>query len=449
MGFGSFLCDCYTQRMLNLLRKAIPNTHPLRLFYHKFRGVLAALIYWFPASKLIVIGVTGTNGKTTTVNLVTGILESAGHKVGMTSTINFQVGARRWVNDTKMTNLSPFKMQKLLRQMRKEGCEYAVLEVSSHSVTQSRIYGINFDLALVTNVTPEHIEYHGSFDSYLHAKGGLFRKVSKGRRKAGVPKVLISNADDESYEYFGKFVADKKMSYGMEGAMVHAENLVQKSEGSDFTISVPNAKMDINLKIPGEFNVYNALAAASVALALGVTPDEIRKGLNLVKGVPGRYEHVDKGQSFTVIVDYAHTPEALESLLELYKRLSKGRLIAVFGATGGGRDKTKRPKMGAIAHEHADYIVLTNDDPYEEDYETIIENIARGIPRAENEGLWKIVDRGEAIRHALNLAESEDIVVVAGKGAEETIMLKEGVVKWNDRLFIEGVLDEILKGNDE
>jgi len=431
--------------MLNFFRKLIPDRHPLRLLFHKIKGFFAALIYFFPADKMIVIGVTGTNGKTTVINLITNILNTAGYKVGMTSTINFQIGEKKWVNAEKQTTLSPFRLQKLLKKMVKAGCKYAVVEVTSHAITQSRVFGINFDMAVVTNVTPDHVEYHGSFNSYLNEKGKLFRKVSKGRRKFGVPKVLVLNADDKYYNFFNQFVADRKVTYGLKSATVYAAEVEKEPEGSRFLLHVPNNAIPIDLKLPGEFNVYNALAACSVALSLQVPIDVIKKGIEDSASVSGRFEHVDKGQNYSVIVDYAHAPEALEQLLSLYRKLTSGRLISVFGATGGGRDKGKRSEMGRIADEYADYIILTDDDPYEEDEISIIEQISEGISRAEGKNFWKIPDRREAIRLALTQARDDDTVVVSGKGCEEIMIVRGKRVPWNDKEVIEELLDREIE----
>ncbi|PIR54913.1 UDP-N-acetylmuramoyl-L-alanyl-D-glutamate--2,6-diaminopimelate ligase [Candidatus Peregrinibacteria bacterium CG10_big_fil_rev_8_21_14_0_10_36_19] len=426
--------------MLDFLRKLIPDRHPIRLFYHKFVAVLAAVVFWFPASKLIVIGVTGTNGKTTTVNFIARVLENAGNKVGLASTINFQVGNDRWVNASKQSTISPFKLQKLLRRMVREGCKYAVLEVTSHAVTQSRIIGINFDVAVLTNIMEDHIEYHGSFNAYINAKGGLFEKVSRGLRKPGIPKVTVLNADDKYYSYFDQFAADRKITYGMGDAVVYAAEIKMKPMGSSFVLHIPNHAVEVNLKMPGEFNVYNALATASVCLTLGVPVEKIKEGLELAGSVSGRFERVLAGQDFEVIVDYAHAPDSMENLLKMYRGLTSGRLFSVFGATGGGRDKGKRPKMGAVAHEYADYVIVTNDDPYVEDELTIIDQVSEGIPRVEGQNFWKIPDRREAIKLALSLAKKDDAVVISGKGCEEIMIVRGKKVPWNDRKVVEDLL---------
>ncbi len=431
--------------MKRLLAKIFPDRHPLRLLYHKILGVIAAVVNGFPGDKMIVIGVTGTKGKSTTTNFITNVLNAAGLKVGMTSTINFQIGNERWTNATKKSTQSPFVLQKMLRQMLKSGCKYAVLEVTSHAIDQSRIFGINFDVAVVTNVTSEHIEYHGNFNNYLATKAELFKKVSRGKKKFGVPKVLIMNSDDKYFSYFDQFVADRKITYGLKSATVYAENIEKKPEGSHYILHVPNNSLPIELKMPGQFNVYNSLAATAVCMALQIPLITIKKALDESSSIAGRFEHVKCGQKFTIIVDYAHTPESLEGLLKLYRSLTPKRLFAVFGATGGGRDKLKRPKMGEIANELADYIVLTNDDPYEEDEWEIIEQIAKAIPRKEGKGFWKIPDREEAIRLALTLAREGDCVVVAGKGSEEVIKLRGKTIAWNDKKVITGLLEREME----
>lgn len=417
----------------------------MRLLYHKIMGMIAAMVNGFPGNKMIVIGVTGTKGKSTTTNFITNILNEAGFKVGMTSTINFQIANQRWTNATKISTQSPFVLQKMLKQMVKEGCRYAVIEVTSHAIDQSRIFGINFDVAVVTNIAPEHIEYHGNFNNYIATKAELFKKVSRGRKKFGIPKVLVMNADDKYFSYFDQFVADRKITYGLKSATVYAENIQRNPEGSHYVLHVPNNSMPIELKIPGQFNVYNSLAATAVCMSLQVPLSTIKKSLEESSSISGRFEHVRCGQKYSVIVDYAHTPESLRGLLKLYRGLTSGRLFVVFGATGGGRDKSKRPKMGEIANEFGDYVIVTDDDPYEEDEWEIIEQVSRGLPRQEGKNFWKIPDREEAIRLALTLAREGDCVVVAGKGSEEVIKLSGKTIPWNDKKVITKLLEREIE----
>lgn len=426
--------------MLNKLKGLISDTNPFRLLYHQIKASIAVLVYGFPSKRLNVIGVTGTNGKTTTVNLITMVLEEAGYKVGMASTINFQIGDKKWTNLNKMTSMSPFALQKMLRQMVKAGCTHCVLEVSSHALTQSRVLGVNFDTAVITNVTEDHIEYHGSFQLYLHAKGSLFKKLNRSKRKLDIPKVSAVNLDDPNFAYFDQFVVDRKYTYGMKRGTCFATDIDLHAAGSTFTLHVPNNEIEVNLNLSGEFNISNALAAATVALANNININFIKLGLERAKGVPGRQEPIDCGQPYSIVVDYAHTPDSLEKLLSLYSKITTGKVYAVFGATGGGRDKGKRPTMGGIADEFADVIILTNDDPYEENELGIIDNVAEGIKRKEGEKLWKIPHRYEAIRLALTMAKEGDAVVIAGKGCEEIQMIGGRKIPWDDRSVVRELL---------
>jgi UDP-N-acetylmuramoyl-L-alanyl-D-glutamate--2,6-diaminopimelate ligase len=422
--------------MKKIFNKLFGHNHPVRLFYHKLKAMIAAFIYGFPANNMVVIGVTGTNGKTTTCNLITEILQAAGNKVGMATTVNFQIAGKRWVNNSKQSTQSPFVLQKMLKQMVEAGCRYAVLEVTSHALVQERVWGINFDLALMTNMSHDHIDYHGSFEEYRLAKGKLFEKVSRGKRKLDVKKVIVLNKDDENFSYFNQFVADRKVTYGMKAATIFASSVKLKASGSEFDINLPNRVVPVKVKLPGEYNVYNCLAAAAACVNVGILPEAIQKGLSQADVVPGRFEAIENDHGFDVIVDYAHNPDSLENLFALYKGLARGRLLVVFGATGGGRDTAKRPVMGEIADRLADEIFITNDDPYREDPNVIIEMVAKGIKRKEGENFWKIPDRREAIRLALYKAQPGDVLIVAGKGAEEVMVIDGKRVPWNDKSVI-------------
>ncbi|MBI2464309.1 UDP-N-acetylmuramoyl-L-alanyl-D-glutamate--2,6-diaminopimelate ligase [Candidatus Peregrinibacteria bacterium] len=427
--------------MIAYLRRFFPDTHPFRLFYHRIMAVLAAFVYWFPADRLKVIAVTGTHGKTTTTNLIAHILEISGEKVGLSSTICFKIGKKKWTNLSKQTTVSPFQLQKLLRNMVNAGCTYAVIETSSHAMTQSRLWGVNVDMAVLTNIGRDHIEYHGSFRTYVEAKLQLFSLLMTSRRKPNISKISVLNRESEAFEYFNSFVPDRVITYGFtQKADYRVENLEVEADSSRFIFKIPNDEISIHLKIPGTFNVWNALAAATASLACGVKLPIIKNALESARSFPGRLESIDEGQNFAVIVDYAHTTESLEELLRMFRKLVSGRIFIVFGATGGGRDKAKRPKMGQVAHKYSDCIILTNDDPYDEDEHDIIEQIAHGIPRKEGENFWKIIDRKEAIRSAISLAKKGDVVIIAGKGCEEFMMLKGKKVPHDDRRVAREIL---------
>ena len=431
--------------MIKFLKSKISDTNPLRLLYHKVMAIIACLYYRFPSRYLNVIAVTGTKGKTTTTNLIAGILTEAGYKVGMTSTIKFQVGDRRWTNATKITTLGPFVLQKLLRQMVDERCTHAVLEVSSHSILQNRIWGVNVDTAVITNIGEDHLDYHGGAENYLRTKGLLFSRLNRSQRKARIQKVAVINKDEAHFQYFDQFIADRKFTYGMGGGTCFATDMSLVPSGSKFTLNIPNNRIDVTLNLPGEFNVYNALAAATVGLANNINITTLKDALEKTSTIPGRFEAIDCGQKYHIVVDYAHTEQSLESLLKLYKSLTKGKLYVVFGATGGGRDKAKRPKMGAAADEHADYIIVTDDDPYEEDEYTIVEDVSAGVKREEGDRFWKIPNREEAIKLALTMARENDTVVVAGKGAEELQMIHGKAVPWDDRKVIRALLSREMR----
>lgn len=431
--------------LIQFLRKVIPDTNPLRLMYHQVMAFIAAVYYRFPSRYLNVIGVTGTMGKTTVTSLVTAILSEAGYKVGMTSSIQFQVGDLKWTNLTKMTTLGPFVIQKLLRQMVDEGCTHAVLEVTSQALTQNRVWGVNFDTAVLTNIGEDHLEYHGGFENYLRAKGLLFSRLNRSARKTNIPKISILNKDDPNFIYFDQFLVDRQYSFGMGGGTCYADHLQLKANGSSFLLHVPNNQIEINLTLPGDFNVYNAMAAATVALAYNINLTVIKSALEKAVSIPGRFETIDCGQKFTVVVDYAHIHESLEKLLSLYKKLTKGKIYVVFGAPGGGRDKAKRPKMGAVADKYADFVVVTDDDPYSENEWEIIEQVAAGIKRQEGENFWKIPHRYEAIKLALSLAQEGDTVVIAGKGSEEFQMIGGKKIPWDDRKVARQLLAREVK----
>ena len=442
--------------MLNWLKKFIKSFLPKSwiLASHKLRAVVACLLYRFPAKKIKVIGVTGTNGKTTTCHLITSILEEAGFKVGMATTINFQVGAKKWANTTKMTTLSPFVLQRLISQMVKAKCDYAVIETTSHAVVQYRVWGIPYDVMVFTNLTHEHLDYHKNFEEYKEVKGRLFEELESSLRKEDTLKSSIVNRDDPNFSYFSQFEADVKLSYGIIGGDVSAQNIFYKPDGTDLIMTTPKGKILIKLKIPGRFNIHNALAAAATAISQGINLKTIKNGLEKVEGIPGRMEKIDERQDFIVLVDYAHTPDALQKIYETLIPIKKGNLIHVFGACGD-RDRTKRPIMGALAGRYADFVILTNEDPYTEDPKKIINEIAKGVPRgrekgkeAKKEGInfWKILDRREAIKRGLELAKKDDIVLITGKGAEQAIVVGDKKIPWDDRKVTRELLKYELGG---
>jgi len=396
----------------DFIKKFIPKF--LLSWYHLELAFLGAIIYGFPSRKLTVIGVTGTNGKTTVVNLITGILEEAGFKVASLSSVRFKIGEKERENTLKMTMPGRFKIQKFLKDAVNAGCKFAVLEVSSEGIRQHRHKFIDFSVAVFTNLTPEHIESHGGFENYKTAKGKLFKDTKK---------VHVINIDDKNADYFLNFKADKKYTFGWEKGDVNTKNT------------------SFSLPLLGKFNILNALTAICVGLSQGVSLEICRRSLEKAKGVPGRMEVVIS-EPFKVVVDYAVTPDALEQLYLAIKELfSPKRLIAVFGSCGGGRDKWKRPVFGEIAAKYCQEIIITNEDPYDEEPMGIINQIAEKA----GSGAKKMLDRREAIKQALSLAQPGDVVVISGKGCEPWIMEAHGKkTPWDDRRVIREEYDEMI-----
>ncbi len=440
----------------------------LQPIYHFLLSWLAAVFYCFPSEKLIVIGITGTTGKTTTVYLLAKILESAGFKVGFTSTAMFNNGQREWLNDKKMTMVGRFFTQKILRQMVKNGCQYAIVETTSEGIRQFRHRFINYDIVLLTCLYPEHIESHGSFENYKRAKGKLFAHLKKCRPKyvnekkqvmkpaTGLKKIelervkkkIIVNGDDEHASYFLNFWAEEKIAYSQRGQVFGIKDLKIipygeiKPSATGTSFKIRGAK--INLPFLGSFNAMNAAAAISVGLAEGLSLEVIKNGLEKIQGVPGRLEKIDEGQDFTVIVDYAFEPKAVAKLYETIALLPHKKIIHVLGSAGGGRDAARRPVLGRIAGERADYVIVTNEDPYDDDPETIISQVALGAEKTgkrTGENLFKILDRRKAIKKALDLAQAGDLVLITGKGSEQAICVAGGEkIPWDDRAVVRDLL---------
>lgn len=445
------------ENIKDYLRKILPDS--FILFTHKVRGILAAMIFGFPGKRLKIIGVTGTNGKTTTCNMIAKILEEANYKVGMATTINFKIGKKEWVNQTKLTTLSPFSLQKFLADCLKAGCHWVVLETSSHAIAQDRNWGVDYKVAVLTNITHDHLDYHKTYEEYRNTKAELF---STGQT------INIINRDDKAATYFEKLPATHIITYGLSGAQpshsdgygldnpdngrtkrpdILAKKIILEPSGSFFTVVTPNSQVAIDLKLPGKFNIYNALAALSVASALNIHLSVVKSALESILVVPGRMESVDMGQSFTVLVDYAHTPDALEKIYQTLELAKRARIISVLGSCGD-RDKTKRPILGALAGKYADIVIITNEDPYTEDAEKIIEEVAAGVPRGADpkklkvygENFYKILDRKKAIEIAINLARKDDIVLITGKGAEECMVVGHEKIPWSDRKIAKDLL---------
>lgn len=393
--------------------------------------------YGHPSGRIKVIGVTGTNGKTTTTYLSEAVLTTAGYKVGLMGTINYRWGGRVLPADN--TTPSSLDLQRMLSEMVKADCQFALLEVSSHSLTQHRVDFVEFDAGIFTNLTQDHLDYHGDFSHYLQAKARLFQQLGeKGVKKE--PRLALINLDDRYSRYLRKVTPVKILTYGLSRrADIRASRISFSLRGTSFQVATPAGSLFLRVKLIGEGNVYNALAAVGVGISQGVKLSDIREGLEKAGGAPGRFELVEAGQEWTVMVDYAHTPHALESLLKMSRRATRGKVITVFGC-GGDRDKGKRPLMGKISSRYSDYSILTSDNPRSEEPGEIIHQIQRGLGRRAKYTI--IEDRFQAIKEALSRAGKGDLVIVAGKGHEGYQILKDTVIPFDDREAVRRILEK-------
>jgi len=466
-------------RALQIIKRFIPK----KIFslawpiYHFLLGVTANVIYRWPSQHLIVIGVTGTTGKTTTTYLIASMLRGAGYKVGYTSTAMFSDGNKDWINDKKMTMVGRLFTHKMLRKMLKNGCQYAIIETSSEGIVQYRHRFIDYDVVMITGLYPEHIESHGSFDNYREAKGMLFSRLkdcktkytddhknvkrAEGIKKLSlnrVKKTIVVNANDQYASYFASFWAEEKYAFSLRNEKVpgvfdeSVNRVVADISQTDTERKLIINKVPITVNMLGRFNLTNILAAATVGLTQGISLEKIKIGLEKVAGVPGRLEKIIEGQSFSIIVDYAFEPNAVKRLYETINESAHGKIIHVLGSTGGGRDKSRRPVLGEIAGQLADIVIVTDEDPYDENPSLIIEAVAQGAESAgkkRNIDLFTDLSRRQAINKALSKARDNDVVLITGKGSEQAICRAKGKKeKWDDRAVCREELATILKTVD-
>lgn len=402
----------------------------------------------FPGRKLRMIGITGTNGKTTTTYLLRSIFREAGHKVGLIGTIQTLIDEKAL--PVKNTTPDVIELQSILSEMVQSGMEYAIMEVSSHALALNRVAGCEFDVGVFTNMTQDHLDFHLTFENYIAAKAELFQQLSQAdSTKTG--KTAVINFDDSAGAIMAKHAACPVISYAVnKEAVLTADHVVVKSAGTSFHITGPFGSMEVQLSITGMFNVYNVLAAVGAALAEGIEPAVIKRALEGFRSVPGRFELVPAGQPFTVIVDYAHTPDGLENVLRTAKQFATGKIIVVFGC-GGDRDRTKRPIMGKLAAQYGDIVIATSDNPRSEDPEKILTDIEIGIKEAlagastQQKRYEVIVDRRQAILKAITMAEPQDVVLIAGKGHETYQILKDKTIDFDDRQVAREVIGEMIK----
>ncbi len=390
--------------------------------------IVAPWFYDYPGKDMRVIGITGTNGKTTTTNIIRIILRKAGFKVGLIGTINIMIEEK--VETSHNTTPDVVDLQKTLYRMKEAGCEYVVMEVSSHALALNRVSGIEFDVAALTNITQDHLDFHGSFENYREAKALLFTRLHQGNKHG---KTAIFNTDDYSAKTIMERTKTPIITYGKAASNdIYPLTFEVAAKNMKLNLATPAGEMDLLLHITGEFNVYNVMTAVAVMLAEKIDKEIIMAVLDGFAGVPGRFQLVEAGQPYTVIVDYAHTPDGLDNVLKTARQITKGKLWAVFGC-GGDRDNKKRPIMGRIALELADNLVVTSDNPRSEDPELIILDIEKGLAGApEHKKIHKITDRKEAIEFALSNAGPTDVIMITGKGHENYQILKNETIHFDD-----------------
>lgn len=429
------------QRLVKGVRSVLPSqaVHLLENVYRKTRIQLLSARYGWPARGLRVIAVTGTNGKTTTANYINEILKQAGYKTAMFTTAVIEIAGESKINDLNATVASVSRMQQFLNEARRYKVDFVILEVTSHSLHQHKLDGVPIEAAVMTNLTQDHLDYHKTMEKYAAAKGLLFARN---------PRYIVLNHDDDWFDYFDKYLAEEqKITYGKsEDADVRISDIKLYKKGSEATLAFDHQeKSQLATYLPGEYNVFNMAAAASICYVLGVSMSDIKNGIASLEGIPGRFERAAKGEKYEVVVDYAHTPDALEKLLEATRNITKKRIILVFGACGD-RDTLKRPIMGKIAAKLADEIILTDEESYNEDPDKIRRDIYAGIEESKaTNKTTEIADRREAIRHALNIAKKDDVILITGMGHEQFRVINGEKLPWNDTNIVREIISEKIK----
>lgn len=439
--------------LIRTLKKLTPDW--AKMPYQFLKALSAAFWHGFPSKKMVVVGITGTKGKTSAGNYVWSVLQTAGINTGLISSAVFRYGKIEKPNAYHMTMPSPFIIQRELSVMYKKGIRHVVVEMTSEGMKQFRNFGIPADIAIFTNLTPEHLASHkGSFEIYKKAKTSIFKSVMHHAAKVidgvRIPRVIIANTDSEHASFYLKYPAEKKITYGIHSGDIRATNLAKTEDGMSFDCD--NTRFETT--IPGEFNVYNALASIATGQILGIKNEVIAKGISSLTRIPGRMDELSLGQDFLVYVDYAHEPASLRALLTTAHTLveESKKIILLTGGQGGGRDTRKRAPMAELAGTLADYVIVTNEDPYDDDPRKIIEELAQGVlstnKKVLNENLFSIMDRREAIEKAFNLAQTGDIVLITGKGSEQTMITASGAIPWNEREIATEILRKhVSRGN--
>ncbi|WP_416826942.1 UDP-N-acetylmuramoyl-L-alanyl-D-glutamate--2,6-diaminopimelate ligase [Ectobacillus polymachus] len=401
-------------------------------------AILADTFYGQPTQKLHLIGVTGTNGKTTTSHIINEMMRHHGHKTGLIGTINMRIIDKTF--EVKNTTPDSLTLQRAFHEMVNCDVDSAVMEVSSHALHLGRVHGCDYDVAVFTNLTQDHLDYHGTIEEYKHAKGLLFSQLGNSFHHTS-PKFAILNNDDSVSQEYKMMTQATIITYGIEeNSDIMAKDITMSNSGTSFTLITPQDTKTVSMKLVGKFNVYNVLAATSAALVSGVSIDTIVEVIQTIEGVPGRFEIVDNGQDFAVIVDYSHTPDSLQNALETIGQFAKSKIYCIVGC-GGDRDRTKRPIMAQIASQYADFAILTSDNPRSEKPEDILRDMTDGLHARNYE---VIVDRHQAIEHAIASASKDDVILIAGKGHETYQIIGKEIFDFDDRIVAKSAISNRL-----
>ena len=416
---------------------------------HEALAYLAAAYYHYPARKITVIGITGTEGKTTTANLIFQIMKEAGLQTGMISSVDAVIGEQVLDTGFHVTTPDAPDVQRYLAMMVANGITHVILEATSHGLAQKRVEACEFDIAVITNITHEHLDYHGSMDAYRASKARLFTSLERTVSKPhGNPHLAVLNRDDSSFEYLSTLTSVTKISYGKHpDADIRAEQIRSDPGGIYFEVEGPAFHFPVESFLIGEYNISNILAAVSTtAVGLQIEPQIVQKGVKALTAIPGRMERIALGQDFMAIVDFAHTPNSLRWTLETARQLTRGRVIALFGSAGL-RDRLKRRMMAEISARLADLTILTAEDPRSESLDDILSEMAAGAQAQggiENQTFWRIPDRREAMRFTLRQAKPGDLVIACGKGHEQSMCFGNIEYPWDDRVAMRAALSELL-----
>lgn len=430
--------------MLKNFKKLISLDNPFRLLYHKIRAIIANIMYGFPSKNMTIVWVTWTNWKTTTCNIIAQWLIESGKKVFMFSTVNIIIWKENYVNTTKMTSPDAFELQRLLKIAKSEWCEIAIIETASHWIKMNRIWWIHYDILVLTNITQDHLDLHWTMKDYVNTKLKIFKNLITYNRKKWVKKTAIINIESKYSDLFLAEIYDWLFTYWFsDNANIKAFDIKNNLEWVNFSINITWTIINVDTKLRWDYNIENILWAIWVLVSFWIKPEEIKEIIKKVSWIPGRMEEIINAEWYKIFIDYAHTPDALEKILENLKEIPDWkRIITVFWATWD-RDKTKRPKMWEIVSKYSEVVILTQDDDYSEKTENIIKDILPWIERKEWENFWIITDREEAIRNALIIAEKWDIILIAWKWDEHTMVTNEWTIEWHDKTIVNKILKQI------